>query len=88
MLNEKGDVVDFRLTVGQSLKDDSVNEMLYDLKKVSANINLIMTDNCCQCRQLLQEIFDDKEVKLDLWHGVNRLNTYSSEKECRKRPMI
>ena len=27
VLNEKGDVVDFRLTVGQSFKDDSVNEI-------------------------------------------------------------
>ena len=42
VVNEKGDVVDFIATAGQSLKDDSVQEMLHSIKDKSPDISLIM----------------------------------------------
>ena len=32
-----------------------------------------MTDNCCQCRQILTDIFETALIKLDLFHGLNRV---------------
>ena len=85
VLNEKGDVVDFRLTEGQSLKDDSVTDMLMNLKSVSPSIEIIMTDNCCQCRHILQNIFEDADIKLDLWHGLNRVSRTLLKKNISKK---
>ena len=84
-LNEKGDVVDFRLTKTESLKEDSVLDMLHDLKQVSPNIKLIMTDNCCHSRQILNDIFEEADIKLDLFHGLNRVIRSIPKKEVSKK---
>ena len=73
VLNEKSEVVSFKPTVGESMKDDSVTDMLLGIKAVSPNIDLIMTDNCCHIRQILNEVYPEATIKLDLWHAFNQV---------------
>ena len=63
----------FKPTVGESMKDEAVTKMLEDIKIISPNINLIMTDNCCHIKQILNDIFPGAKVKLDLWHAMSRV---------------
>ena len=85
VLNENGDVVDFCLTGSQSLKEKCVTDMLHDLKQSSPNISLVMTDNCFQSRQIICEVFDKADIKLDLFHGINRVIRSIPKKEVGKR---
>ena len=72
ILNEKGEVISFKPTVTESLKDETVIEMLHEIKQVSPEISLVMVDNCCHSRNTIKEVFENAEVKLDIWHGGER----------------
>ena len=85
VLNENGYVVDYRLTAGQSLKEKCVSDMLHDLKQSSPDISLVMTDNCCQSRQIICDVFDEADIKLDLFHGINRVIRSIPKKEVGKK---
>ena len=45
VVNEMGDVVDFVPTAGQSLKDDSVQDMFMSIRDKSPDLSLIMAGN-------------------------------------------
>ena len=73
VMNENGEIVSFKPTVGESMKDEAVTKMLEDIKIISPNINIKMTDNCCHIKQILNDIFPGAKVKLDLWHAMSRV---------------
>ena len=64
VMNEKGEVVAFIPTVGESMKEEAVTKVLKEIKNESPDINLIMTDNCCHIEQILKEIFPQAKIKL------------------------
>jgi hypothetical protein len=74
VLGEKGDVLHWRFTRGESFKE--VNDIFLDLKKrfVSQDVNMegIIIDNCCKWRGMFSSVFPGVPVKLDLFHAVQR----------------
>ena len=85
ILNEKGDVISFKLTVDESLKDESVSQMFLKVKEISPHISLVMVDNCCHVRNIIQEVFDEADVKLDLFHGFSRVTRTLAKKNIPRR---
>ena len=77
VLNEDGDVVAWQFTKTTSLEE--VKPLLLKLKKRIQNESLVInTDNCCQVRQQIQDIFGQGVVvKLDLFHAVQRVEASS-----------
>ena len=78
VMNEKGQVVGWRLTRGTSFH--KVEDMMLFLKKrfdaEGAEVKSIYIDNCCQWRRSIQDVFgSDMEVKLDLFHAIQRIIT-------------
>ena len=76
VLNEKGQVLTWRLTRGTSF--EKVKSTIQNLKKrLDSNgikVTSIYIDNCCQWRNLLQNVFGEEVcVKLDLFHAVQRI---------------
>ena len=76
VLNEKGQVLTWRLTRGTSF--EKVKSTIQNLKKQLDNkgikVTSIYIDNCCQWRNLLQNEFEEELcVKLDLFHAVQRI---------------
>ena len=76
VLNEKGQVLTWRLTRGTSF--EKVKSTIQNLKKRLDNkgikVTSIYIDNCCQWRNLLQNEFAEELcVKLDLFHAVQRI---------------
>ena len=76
VLNEKGQVLTWRLTRGTSF--EKVKSTIQNLKKQLDNkgikVTSIYIDNCCQWRNLLQNEFAEELcVKLDLFHAVQRI---------------
>ena len=76
VLNEKGQVLAWKLTRGTSF--EKVKNIIQNLKRRLDNNGISTTsiyiNNCCQWRNLLQNIFgEDVSVKLDLFHAVQRV---------------
>jgi hypothetical protein len=74
VLNECGQVVVWQLTKGTSF--DKIKTLLTKLQarmKDRTRATNLYIDNCCAWRGKLKEVFgDDVEVKLDLFHAVQR----------------
>ena len=76
ILNEDGVVLAWQLTKGTAFHN--VKDLLTNLKgrfeQQNNNIKLCMIDNCCAWRGKLQDVFgSEMEVKLDLFHAVQRV---------------
>ena len=76
VLNEDGIVLAWQLTKGtafENLKDLLTNlKQRFDQQK--RNVKLCVIDNCCSWRGKMQQVFgSEMEVKLDLFHAVQRV---------------
>jgi len=74
VLNDRGQVVTWQLT-----KSTSISESETLLKNIcersKASLKTIYIDNCCNLRNKIKAIFGaDVEVKLDLFHAVQRIS--------------
>ena len=65
-------------------KFEEVRTMLTALNKrfsyQNSNPSIICVDNCCQWRDLLVDVFPGISVKLDVFHGIQRITTTISKK--------
>ena len=72
LLNEKNEIVDWRLT--KSTGYSEVKDLLRDVKnRNGVNLKSVHVDSCCQSRNQIQEIMGDVPVKLDLFKAVQRV---------------
>ena len=75
MLNEHGQVLAWQLTKGTSFeKVRSLLENLCERGKSDLTSTNFYIDNCCAWKNKLKKVFGDNvEVKLDLFHAVQRV---------------
>ena len=90
VLNEKGQILGWRLTRGTAFNE--VKDMLQLLKNRLDRRNIkpkrICIDNCCQWRHSLQSIFGyDVEINLDLFHATQRVVSKIPKKGKRGSPI-
>ena len=83
VMNGNGQIVTWQLTSGTSL--DQVQSVLRCVsersKKQQQAIKYIYVDDCCKVRMKLKRIFGDKvEVKLDIFHAVQRITRTLSKR--------
>lgn len=78
VLNEKGEAKKFKLTKGTSL--EKYKYVFKDLSEENSNPLFIFVDNCCNVRLILNSVFPNSKVKLDLFHAVQRLTKHVSKK--------
>ena len=73
VLNERHEVIGWRLTRMMSFKE--VRSLLVGLKeKISTELmKRVVLDDCCKVRALYQSVFPGVEVKLDIFHAVQRV---------------
>ena len=75
VMNEKGEVVAWRLTTSTGFSE--IQDLLYRLKlrldKGDSKIEVICVDDCCRVRNKYHQIFPEAEVKLDLFHACQRV---------------
>ena len=74
-MNEKGEVVAWRLTTstGFSEIEDLLNRLKLRLDKSDSKLEVICVDDCCRVRNKYHQIFPEAEVKLDLFHACQRV---------------
>ena len=77
VMNEEDYVKSYQFTKGTAL--NQVTNLLKDLQG-QGDPKLIMVDNCCQLKNQVLSIFPRAEVKLDLFHAVQRLVKTISKK--------
>lgn len=70
ILNEKREVVSWRLT--RTTAFEEIRELLEDLSR-EQQINKVIVDDCCKVRAQYQVVLTEAEVKLDLFHAVQRV---------------
>ena len=82
VINEKGAICRFALTKSGSLSEfDKIFQSVNELEGIST----IYSDNCCKDRKALQKSFGkDCEVKLDVFHALQRLTTSVGKREMDK----
>ena len=77
VLNEKGQVLIYKLTKGTAM--NKVDDILQNLKcrfdEQKVPCTTIFVDDCCKVRGKLLQIFPDMTVKLDLFHAVQRVTS-------------
>ena len=75
VLNEEGIVLSWKLCKGT--KFSSIKNVLTQLKtRLDSYVNkprLFLIDNCCSWRSKLNEIFPEIEIKLDIFHALQRV---------------
>ena len=75
LLNEDGKVVDFKLV--RDRKFETAQSCFISVKERMAESNtsptLVCLDNCCQWKHKVHNILPDVEVKLDLFHAIQRI---------------
>lgn len=69
-LNENREIIGWRLTKSTAFED--IRSLLQELKH-DVSVTRIVVDDCCKVRSLYQSVFPDVEVKLDLFHAVQRV---------------
>ena len=84
-LNENGEVLCWRLT--RSTAFDEVSDLLINLKETLSRkespLKVIVLDDCCQFADKYKAIFSGVEVKLDLFHAVQRFVKTLSKKDSK-----
>ena len=72
VLNERHEVVGWRLTRTTSFEE--IRSLLVGLKeKIRTELKRVVVDDCCKVRALYQSVFPGVDVKLDLFHAVQRV---------------
>ena len=72
VLNERHEVIGWRLTRTTSFEE--IRSLLVGLKeKLSTELKRVVVDDCCKVRALYQSVFPGVEVKLDIFHAVQRV---------------
>ena len=75
VLNEIGVVTAWQLTKGT--KFEAIQDLLIRLKsrmdRKETKVEMFCIDNCCQWRNLLNEIFPDTQIKLYILHALQRI---------------
>lgn len=75
ILNENGEVVDWRLTKSTAFQE--IDDMLISLNErmclTGKSISMICIDDCCKNRNKYEGIFPDAEIKLDIFHASQRV---------------
>jgi len=77
VLNETGFIKSYKFTKGTAL--EKVETVLTELKE-QGEPKLIFVDNCCMLRNQINHIFPAAEVKLDIFHAIQRLIKTISKK--------
>ena len=77
LLNEEGCVKAYKFTKGTAL--ENVKDLLIKIKQ-QGEPQFIYVDNCCSLRPQLLEIFPEANIKLDVFHAVQRLTKTISKK--------
>ena len=75
VLNENGEVVDWRLTKSTAFQeiDDMLISLSERMRSDEKSISMICIDDCCKNRKKYQAIFPDAEIKLDVFHACQRV---------------
>ena len=72
VLNERHEVIGWRLTRTTSFEE--IRSLLVGLKeKIRTELKRVVVDDCCKVRALYQSVFPGVEVKLDIFHAVQRV---------------
>lgn len=72
VLNERHEVIGWRLTRTRSFEE--IRSLLAELKeKLSTELKRVVVDDCCKVRALYQSVFPGVEVKLDIFHAMQRV---------------
>ena len=81
--NERGDLLFWQLTMGTAYAfiHDAMESLKSRAEHSSKGLKMIIIDNCCMWRRLLQDMFGEHLlVKLDVFHGVQRVSRVLSKK--------
>ena len=70
ILNENHQIIGWRLTTSTSFEE--IRSLLQELKQ-EIDVTRVIVDDCCKVGSLYQSVFPDVEVKLDLFHAVQRV---------------
>lgn len=74
-LNQNGEVLTWKLTTSTELKQ--INHIILDFKErfsISGDkLDMILVDDCCRVRNFCQCYFPLVQVKLDMFHAVQRI---------------
>ena len=76
VMNSEGKIVSWQFTKGTSFKEIKTLLTSINLRAIKQGntIQTVYIDNCCQWRRMLQDVFgEDVQVKLDLFHAVQRI---------------
>ena len=72
VLNERHEVISWRLT--RTTGFEEIRSLLVELKEQIGNtLDTVIVDDCCKVRTLYRSVFPDVEVKLDLFHAIQRV---------------
>jgi hypothetical protein len=84
VLDEAGRVISFCLTKTKSLEE--VVGHLRELHSRAPNAKFIHTDNCCADKRVLLEVFGEgTNVRLDIFHAMNRISRKIKKKQLTSR---
>lgn len=80
--NERGEVLFWQLSMGTaySVIQKGLQSLNTRMQQAGEKVKMIVIDNCCMWRRQLMATFDDVEVKLDVFHAVQRLSKALSKK--------
>lgn len=78
VLNERHEVISWRLT--RTTGFEEIRSLLVELKEQIGNtLDAVIVDDCCKVRTLYRSVFPDVEVKLDLFHAIQRDKRYQRD---------
>ncbi len=84
IMNEEGEVLSWQLTKTETTSEvkELLESLLSRFRQKEALVHSIILDNCCQWRAFLQDVFgSDINVKLDIFHAVQRISRTVSKKD-------
>ena len=73
VLNDRREVIGWRLT--RTTAFEEIKDLLEHIRDLigKPGVNLVIINDCCKVRALYQSVFLGVKVKLDLFHGVQRV---------------
>ena len=90
VMNEVGEVVTWQFTKTKSFSE--VENLLKQFNKrnigLNGTITTIYIDDCCNWRGKLQNLLGNVDVKLDLFHAIQRVTKSLSKKHKYYRPCL
>lgn len=85
VINENRHIVGWRLT--RTTAFEEVRDLLEDLKNVfTEDLEMVIVDDCCKVRAKYESIFPNVNIKLDVFHAVQRIvKTFPKGTEASKQ---